>query len=210
MSLVRELVALQEALAQRGESPFADAGREAAVRSAGAGDALQQLRSLGCADPERVLVLCLQALLVQRSEFVPRIVEAELVATLPPSVPGVTRPTEQVVLEMLRAPRREVVLLGYEVSDERLMQLLARAAASGATVVAICDRERGAARRVLERWPAGVPRPRLFEDCERSEAAPFASMHAKCLLVDGEDLLVTSANFTFHGLHGNIENRGTP
>lgn len=30
-------------------------------------------------------------------------------------------------------------------------------------------------------------------------------MHAKCLLVDGSDLLVTSANFTFHGLHGNIE-----
>jgi phosphatidylserine/phosphatidylglycerophosphate/cardiolipin synthase-like enzyme len=30
-------------------------------------------------------------------------------------------------------------------------------------------------------------------------------MHAKCLLVDGNDLLVTSANFTFHGLHGNIE-----
>jgi len=30
-------------------------------------------------------------------------------------------------------------------------------------------------------------------------------MHAKCVLVDGSDLLVTSANFTFHGLHGNIE-----
>jgi len=30
-------------------------------------------------------------------------------------------------------------------------------------------------------------------------------MHAKCLLVDSRDLLVTSANFTFHGLHGNIE-----
>jgi phosphatidylserine/phosphatidylglycerophosphate/cardiolipin synthase-like enzyme len=30
-------------------------------------------------------------------------------------------------------------------------------------------------------------------------------MHAKCLLVDGNDLLITSANFTFHGLHGNVE-----
>ena len=34
---------------------------------------------------------------------------------------------------------------------------------------------------------------------------PYSSMHAKCLLVDGTDLLITSANFTFHGLHGNIE-----
>jgi phosphatidylserine/phosphatidylglycerophosphate/cardiolipin synthase-like enzyme len=30
-------------------------------------------------------------------------------------------------------------------------------------------------------------------------------MHAKCLLVDASDLLVTSANFTFHGLQGNVE-----
>ena len=30
-------------------------------------------------------------------------------------------------------------------------------------------------------------------------------MHAKCLLIDASDLLITSANFTFHGLHGNIE-----
>jgi len=30
-------------------------------------------------------------------------------------------------------------------------------------------------------------------------------MHAKCLLVDGTDLLITSANFTFHGLQGNVE-----
>jgi phosphatidylserine/phosphatidylglycerophosphate/cardiolipin synthase-like enzyme len=30
-------------------------------------------------------------------------------------------------------------------------------------------------------------------------------MHGKALLVDGRDLLVTSANFTFHGTRANIE-----
>lgn len=69
----------------------------------------------------------------------------------------------------------------------------------------ICDRARGTAQRVLESWPSRTPPPRVFHDRERAEGAPYASMHAKCLLIDGKDLLVTSANFTFHGLHGNIE-----
>jgi phosphatidylserine/phosphatidylglycerophosphate/cardiolipin synthase-like enzyme len=54
-------------------------------------------------------------------------------------------------------------------------------------------------------WRSNARRPRIFQDRERTDSAPFASMHAKCLLVDAKDLLVTSANFTFHGLHGNIE-----
>jgi phosphatidylserine/phosphatidylglycerophosphate/cardiolipin synthase-like enzyme len=86
-----------------------------------------------------------------------------------------------------------------------MMHLLKAAAAAGASVIAICDRERGAAQRLLERWPPETRRPRIFQDRQRVDVAPYASMHAKCLLVDGDDLLVTSANFTFHGLHGNIE-----
>lgn len=59
--------------------------------------------------------------------------------------------------------------------------------------------------RVLEVWPEDAARPRIFHDRPRADGAPYASMHAKCLLVDGSDLLITSANFTFHGLKGNIE-----
>jgi len=77
--------------------------------------------------------------------------------------------------------------------------------AAVAAVVIICDRDRGVAKRVQDAWPPDVEPPRIFHDRERADAAPYAKMHAKCLLVDGRDLLVTSANFTFHGLHGNIE-----
>ncbi len=166
---------------------------------------LSRIESLGYADPARVLRLCLQALRVQHDELQPRLLEAELVATLPPEVPGIARPTSQVLIEMLRPPVQEVILLGYEVSDETMMELLGDAAAAGAIVIAICDRERGAAQRLLERWPQGARKPRIFQDRQRADGARYASMHAKCLLVDGDDLLVTSANFTFHGLHGNIE-----
>jgi len=133
------------------------------------------------------------------------LLEAELVATLPPDTPGIARPTDRVLQEMLTPPIKEIIVLGYEFTDRDMMRILAEATAGGADVIMICDRGRGSATRILDEWPAGAPRPRLFHDRQRSEAAPYAAMHAKCVLVDGKNLLVTSANFTFHGLHGNIE-----
>lgn len=156
-------------------------------------------------DPEAVVRLCLQALRIQRAEFQPKILDAELVATLPPEIPGLARPTERVVYEMIARASREIIVLGYELTDTRLIELLANASNRGASVIMICDRGHGATHRVQSAWPRGTSPPRLFHDCERADSAPYGSMHAKCLLVDGSDLLVTSANFTFHGLHGNIE-----
>src|SRR5690606_12496810 len=103
------------------------------------------------------------------------------------------------------AAQTEIIILGYELTDRDLIAMLAAAAVRGISVIMIFDRGRGAAIRALESWPSGAPSPKVFHDRVRIESAPYASMHAKCLLVDGRDLLVTSANFTFHGLHGNIE-----
>ena len=106
---------------------------------------------------------------------------------------------------MIDGAKSEVIRIGYELTDRDLIGLLADAASRGATVVLICDRGRGAAARVLEAWPLPTLPPRIYHDRERADGATYASMHAKFLLVDASDLLVTSANFTFHGLHGNIE-----
>lgn len=106
---------------------------------------------------------------------------------------------------MIGAATTEIILLGYELTDQSLIGLLAAAARRETNVILICDRGRGAAARVVEAWPSHTPSPRIFRDRERVDGASYASMHAKCLLVDASDLLVTSANFTFHGLHGNIE-----
>jgi phosphatidylserine/phosphatidylglycerophosphate/cardiolipin synthase-like enzyme len=156
-------------------------------------------------DPPSVMRLCLQALRIQHSEMRPKLLDAEFVATLPPETPGIARPTEHVVREMIERAVKEIILLGYELTDGELVILLAAASSRGANVIIICDRSRGGAMRVSEAWPAGTTRPRIFHDRQRPDSARYASMHAKCLLVDGRDLLVTSANFTFHGLHGNIE-----
>jgi phosphatidylserine/phosphatidylglycerophosphate/cardiolipin synthase-like enzyme len=135
----------------------------------------------------------------------PKLVDAELVATLPPETPGIARPTERVVREMLEGATKEVILLGYELTDRGLVQLLAEIAAREVEIIIICDRGRGSANTIRDAWPSGKCSARIYHDRDRPEKARYASMHAKCLLIDGADLLVTSANFTFHGMQGNIE-----
>jgi phosphatidylserine/phosphatidylglycerophosphate/cardiolipin synthase-like enzyme len=54
-------------------------------------------------------------------------------------------------------------------------------------------------------WPYESPAPELHYDPRTAEAYSFASLHAKCLIVDFEHVLVTSANFTARGQDRNIE-----
>ena len=203
MGVPRDLVKLEEALRSEGRVDlFAPIERGGLRESPSASAMFEQLGQFGFPEPERTVRMCLQALRVQHEEMAGSFIGAELVATLPPGMPGIARTTDQVLLEMLRPPVEEVILLGYELTDEKVMRLLLEVEAAGADVVVICDRTRGTAERILE---LGFRRPRVYQDRERLDGLPYSSMHAKCLLVDGTDLLVTSANFTFHGLHGNIE-----
>ena len=203
MGLARDLVELEARIRERQEVdlfvPIDQGGLLAAPECA------SMLTRITATDAPSVMRLCLQALQIQHEEIRPRLLDAELVATLPPETPGIARPTELVVREMIDRAGDEIILLGYELTHRDLIASLAAAASLGTSVIMICDRGRKAAVRVLETWPTNTPRPRIFHDRDRVDGAPYASMHAKCLLVDSSDLLVTSANFTFHGLHGNIE-----
>ena len=54
-------------------------------------------------------------------------------------------------------------------------------------------------------WPFEGPGPDLFYDPRTADHKVFASLHAKCLIVDDEHVLITSANFTGRGQERNIE-----
>jgi phosphatidylserine/phosphatidylglycerophosphate/cardiolipin synthase-like enzyme len=53
-------------------------------------------------------------------------------------------------------------------------------------------------------WPVDSPRPQIFTR-EIDPEDPMAALHAKLLICDYDAALVTSANFSYHGLHENIE-----
>ena len=203
MGNARDLVELEAQLRRDvGVDLFAPVERGEMLAVPECASMLGRIRST---DPASVVRLCLQALRIQHQELRQRLLDAELVATLPPETPGIARPTEQVVRQMVGSATSEIILIGYEMTDKYLIEQLGDAASRGATVILICDRGRGAAARILETWPSPTPPPRIYHDRERADRSAYASMHAKCLLVDARDLLITSANFTFHGLHGNIE-----
>jgi hypothetical protein len=54
-------------------------------------------------------------------------------------------------------------------------------------------------------WPYEGKTPDLFHDPRTADRRVFASLHAKCLIVDDERVLITSANFTGRGQERNIE-----
>lgn len=202
MSLSRDLAKLESYLHQQGLDPFRASDLN---DSAAAQDLLAKLEASGISDAAQIARLCLQALRIQRAEFEPQLCSAEFVATIPRSVPGMARPTKLVIAEMIASAKSEIIILGYELTDRLLVDRLAEAVARGVDVTLILDRRKAAAEMILGHWPAETKRPKIYHDKQRPNAGPFASQHAKCLLVDEKDLLVTSANFTFHGLHENIE-----
>ncbi len=206
MGIARDLVELEVQLRQHAEIDlFSTSEKDSLLSTTEYASMLPLLTTTASTGPASVMRLCMQALRIQYDELRTKLLDAELVATLPPEIPGIARTTESVVHEMMGRAAKEIILLGYEFTNELLVALLADATSRGVDVFMICDRGRGTAQRVIDVWPRRVNRPRVFHDRPRPDGAPYAAMHAKCLLVDDCDLLVTSANFTFHGMRGNIE-----
>lgn len=54
-------------------------------------------------------------------------------------------------------------------------------------------------------WPFGDPKPIVYFDPRTAEERSSVSLHAKCVVIDHEYALVTSANFTDRGQTRNIE-----
>jgi phosphatidylserine/phosphatidylglycerophosphate/cardiolipin synthase-like enzyme len=55
-------------------------------------------------------------------------------------------------------------------------------------------------------WMFGLPKPEVFYDPRTAgPGPPWASLHAKCVVVDDERALITSAKFTDRGQTRNIE-----
>jgi len=173
-------------------------------------DAMPLLEELDSSEaiesPANVLLFALQALAVQEAERPRETNIPEFVATLPAGLWSSARPTPVVIREMLANAKREVVVFGYMITESTgIMPLLHRAAATCPYVLIVCDRESQSAVSLLREWPSYLSPPTILVNRATENISPTSKMYSKMLLVDGKDLLVTSANLTFHGLESNIE-----
>ena len=129
--------------------------------------------------------------------------------------PGISRPglrtTGGVAREIVTQCKQSLLLVGYAVTLDpaltglaaQTIEAIAKAAERGVVVTAVLHKDVNR-QALLQAWRPSVRRPSIFRwiDSERDE---MAAIHAKLLIADRFDGLVTSANLTYHGLQGNLE-----
>ena len=131
----------------------------------------------------------------------------EVVCTAPERYGLPVRTTYATATQMIQDASAEIIVVGYVFTEGAsvLVELLAAAQTDRRVQVTIVgNRMRDQMSRLKEMWPAAVPLPPVFSR-EPLADDPMAALHAKLLLCDRSEALVTSANFSHHGLHANIE-----
>lgn len=190
-----------------------------ALQAGGFGSRVEEILGvLGGLEREPVLRL-LDAVLAERaSGGAPHL---DLVWTGPEAPNASTRDTAVVVRRLFEEARESVLLGGYafDHGEEILRPLHAALRDRGVRVRIFLDIPGEAptveaapayavARvdHILTRnWPFGPPIPEIYYDPRTARPDHFASLHAKCVVVDDARSLITSANFTARGQGRNVE-----
>ena len=129
-----------------------------------------------------------------------------LVWTGPISLPGSTRSTVSVLLDLIDRALHELVIVGYVLTEAAsiVFERLAAAQKRGIQVTLIGDRLEEKLSVLRACWPQDLRLPVLYTRVETPDDLR-AALHAKLAIADQRYMLVTSANLSYHGLTGNIE-----
>jgi hypothetical protein len=121
------------------------------------------------------------------------------------------RSTLPVIREMLDWARRSILVVTYSMwldtgDAGTVVDRLAELSSSGVDITFVLDRRYQGGWNITqlrERWPIDRRPPNVYT--WQDEDDPIAKLHAKVLIVDRRDLLITSANLTGHGMRHNLE-----
>jgi hypothetical protein len=158
-------------------------------------DFIDTLNPLGAAG----VVSVLRAVLSERQGRT----RPELVWTGPEGRGSAARDTAVVLAGLFAQATQRVLLAGFAFDHaESVLRPLHETLARGVAVRVFAD-DAVASTFLAEHWPFGPPFPEVYGFVPA--AGVFASLHAKCVVVDGRWVLATSANFTDRGQSRNVE-----
>jgi phosphatidylserine/phosphatidylglycerophosphate/cardiolipin synthase-like enzyme len=221
-----DLAAVADALrAGRLSPPFAPVTLQPWVPAEARGpvsDALWALATAGLGPPQ--IAAALGLLLADRRRR-PRVEDVvDLVTSGPEGAGTANRDTGVVVRDLFARAERSVLVVGFAVYQGKQVfrELADRMAVRPDLKVRLClDVHRGvndtataedlvrdfSFRFRSSQWPRDRPLPEMYYDPRGVEpsAAKRSSLHAKCVVVDGETSFVTSANFTEAAQERNVE-----
>ena len=148
-----------------------------------------------------LLAECLRAVVDARERVLAKAEKIEITWTGGVRYSLPTRTTFAVIKEMIASAKDRITVIGYEITDgaKPVFNLLALKKAAGVQVTMILDRAEDQFRVIQRLWKPSMGYPEIY--APKGEVR----LHAKLLLVDGIDLLVTSANLSYSGLMNNIE-----
>ena len=114
--------------------------------------------------------------------------------------------TLSTIIEMIDSANKNVSVVGYSINkeSEKVMFSLSKAMRRGVKVRIIGNDLENQIKEIIKIWPAGEELPKMYTR-PKDEKDTMAALHAKLICVDCRDLLITSANLTYHGLKKNIE-----
>ena len=123
-----------------------------------------------------------------------------------PGAPAAARRTAQVVSDVVGGAERNLMVVGYSLTKAAapFIDQVAAAARRGVGCTFVADRMEDKLKTLVKLWPGDVGLPALWTRPPDPDDE-MSALHAKFIVVDGHRLLVTSANLTYHGFHGNIE-----
>ncbi|MBA1231450.1 hypothetical protein G7013_17510 [Pseudomonas viridiflava] len=143
--------------------------------------------------------------------------QTEVVWTGPKVEGSYLRATRQVVQDIISAAQSELLVVGYWLAGKEdcegiindIIVLMANAVVRGVKVTMVLDEgEKGYGKNnrdtLLALWPKNVAHPRLLTWKIPSDDKHL-KLHAKVLVADRCDALVTSANLTMYALDRNME-----
>ncbi|MDN3556615.1 DISARM system phospholipase D-like protein DrmC [Halomonas maura] len=143
--------------------------------------------------------------------------QTEVVWTGPKVEGSYLRATRQVVQDIISAAHSELLVVGYWLAGKEdyegiindIIELMADAVARGVKVTMVLDEgEKGYGKNnrdtLIALWPKGVALPKLLT-WKIPPDDKHLKLHAKVLVADRHDALVTSANLTMYALDRNME-----
>lgn len=155
-----------------------------------------------CSDEEitDIINLCMQLYSAKKTE------RADLVLTAPDSFRVKALRTKETLQKLIEGTEKSLTITGYSISDyfAEMLDIIIRKSQRGVYVrLYVNDMEKQKA--VLDRLMAYMSRFLQVYEYQKQEDDKMAALHAKIIVSDVKKSLVSSANFSYHGMKGNIE-----
>lgn len=131
--------------------------------------------------------------------------KAELAITAPISFKLKARKINEVITNMIQDSKKSITLTGYSVSDyfSEMIDLIISKSQQGIYVRLYLNDYEKHKTNLKRLMDLRTKHLRVFDYQKQDDE--MAALHAKTIVVDEKELLVSSANLSYHGMQGNVE-----